>query len=391
MLEESRLGVDYLVDWYAVLGVARDAEVEVIRTQCRALQHKYHPDRYERLAEEYKEAAGKRFVILTQAANVLLDADSRAAYDALLAEWKGPLSTNGHPIIVIGGPRMSPMRLLDANGEEAQREMQEKARQFSGFDEKTYRLLERLMSLPKPDAETVEAYREALRRRSVSLELQEAFLWEAAGFADRPIDNQAPRAYLARVEEDVRAAREAIVPQVVSTLLALEGREVKLLGSGGESTDATFDQSMVEQKRECALTRFDEVTALIRDKAVERQEVIEKRLDLLTGQYAPEQPQRFPRLVVVLTQGGVDHLFPFRLKEVTAGEVPTIQGLNQLAELGIDASIVEANVETLNAHGLNVIYLPLEEGIDILAQVTEVVTKHFEPFLPKEEETPETS
>lgn len=63
------------VDYYAVLGVARDAPREVLRKAYRKIAVETHPDRdkSEKATERFKEAA--------EAYAVLSDADKRAAYD----------------------------------------------------------------------------------------------------------------------------------------------------------------------------------------------------------------------------------------------------------------------------------------------------------------------
>jgi molecular chaperone DnaJ len=65
-------------DYYAVLGVKRDAEEAEIKKAYRRLAMQYHPDKVE-VAE--KDAAEARFKEITEAYEVLRDPDKRAAYD----------------------------------------------------------------------------------------------------------------------------------------------------------------------------------------------------------------------------------------------------------------------------------------------------------------------
>lgn len=65
-------------DYYAVLGVARDASPEEIRRQFRKLARERHPDRF---SGDEKAKAESEFQHLTQAANVLLDPDKRRGHD----------------------------------------------------------------------------------------------------------------------------------------------------------------------------------------------------------------------------------------------------------------------------------------------------------------------
>src|SRR2546423_4858927 len=65
-------------DYYALLGVARDAAEAEIKKAYRGLAMKYHPDR---VASGEKPAAEEKFKEITEAYEVLRDPEKRAAYD----------------------------------------------------------------------------------------------------------------------------------------------------------------------------------------------------------------------------------------------------------------------------------------------------------------------
>jgi len=64
-------------DYYAVLGVGRNANEQEIKTAYRKLALQFHPDRN----PDNPEAAGEKFKEITEAYSVLADAQKRAAYD----------------------------------------------------------------------------------------------------------------------------------------------------------------------------------------------------------------------------------------------------------------------------------------------------------------------
>lgn len=65
-------------DFYTILNVARDAELETVKRAYKKLALSVHPDR---VPEAERGEANKRFQALSMIAETLLDADRRAIYD----------------------------------------------------------------------------------------------------------------------------------------------------------------------------------------------------------------------------------------------------------------------------------------------------------------------
>jgi curved DNA-binding protein len=73
-------------DYYAVLGVARDAGPDDIKKAFRTLARKYHPDAATGVTD--KAAAEEKFKEINEAHEVLSDPEKRQKYDRLGARWE---------------------------------------------------------------------------------------------------------------------------------------------------------------------------------------------------------------------------------------------------------------------------------------------------------------
>jgi len=75
-------------DYYEVLGVARDAPQDGIKKAYRKLALEWHPDRHQGGSPEQAEQAEQTFKRISEAYEVLSDADKRAKYDKFGQDWK---------------------------------------------------------------------------------------------------------------------------------------------------------------------------------------------------------------------------------------------------------------------------------------------------------------
>lgn len=80
------------IDYYAVLGVGREAGAEEIRRRFRELARQRHPDRFQ---GSEKARAETEFQAVTEAFNVLFDPERRRRHDAALHERRPAAPSEG--------------------------------------------------------------------------------------------------------------------------------------------------------------------------------------------------------------------------------------------------------------------------------------------------------
>ncbi|MCD0157683.1 DnaJ domain-containing protein, partial [Deinococcus sp. 6GRE01] len=90
------------MDYYELLGVARTASADEIKSAYRKLALKYHPDRNK------EEGAAEKFTQINEAYAVLSDAEKRAHFDRY-GSAPGAGMPGGDPFGGMGGAGFDPM------------------------------------------------------------------------------------------------------------------------------------------------------------------------------------------------------------------------------------------------------------------------------------------
>ncbi|KAM4623672.1 dnaJ homolog subfamily B member 2-like [Polymixia lowei] len=102
-----------MVEYYHILGVRRDASAEDIKKAYRKLALKWHPDKN----PENKEEAEKKFKELSEAYEVLSDANKRSIYDRYGKEGLTGGSGGGKICVGLGAGQDFPLWIVE-NGQE---------------------------------------------------------------------------------------------------------------------------------------------------------------------------------------------------------------------------------------------------------------------------------
>ena len=272
-------GVDYLIDYYALLGVERTASAEVITKAYRKKQLQYHPDRFQGLAPELLAEAEHQSNLLNDAYAILGNEEKRSAYDEQLANWKKPLSERGEIIIDLNESHFSFASLLEninADPEAREKEAETLALQFSGFEKSTYKFFHKQAESPAGiPPELKAAYLEQLERRELYLSLREGFLWDSIGQHNH---SPLPRLeYREQVQEDLEEVRSQALKNVEHQVLLLAAGEQALLPAPegmGEQVDAGKVLAHYTARLD---EHFSQQAKLLEPLAAEREEVLNAR------------------------------------------------------------------------------------------------------------------
>jgi len=382
MFREPRHGEDYLIDFYAVLGVERNADGETIRKAYLKQTRAYHTDQYQSLAPELKAQAEAKMQILNQAKETLSDPKIRKEYDEQLAHWTGPISETGMPILDLSKPFFSSIPLLSGATEQSQviEEQTRVAAQISGHDQNTFELLEKLYKesdAPSPKLEA--AYREALRKRDVCLELELQIHWEALGCHNKPSEtNLSAEDYLKKVQDELVLARGRVIADLGEKLALIQGGTLKALGPGGEELTqalASNPEQTLADYRALIAKRFDTIGAgKISELARERQGITEQRMQAVEQRYWPEQSEFFPRILVCVKVGENHVWLAFASTGETKVETDDSVDTKALSSLLVSEEEARSWLEK----GYNILLFKAEENINIREQLRTVLSRHFE-------------
>lgn len=302
---KPREGVDYIVDLYAVSGVAPDAADEEIKKALNDRSMEYHPDRLEGVAPSFRKQGERVMRLLNHARTILLQPENRATYDKILSEWDGPVSTTGMGVIIPGWELEQ--QLKDMPAVEVEDKVKGRVDELTSMMGYNPGLLVFLEDMVEKSGDHVaddlrEQYDAALAERDNMLLMEESIRGKLLGLEDP--EN---RGLLAATDygenmtgliQDARASTEETgkrrVLGDVATQLAL---------LAGEPTPAEI--TMPTQERSILPAYFDAQAEKVQAIADARALIVEKRLTNLLPEYpeAEMQTERKNHLALGLRKG----------------------------------------------------------------------------------------
>lgn len=377
MSYEPREGVDFIIDLYALAGAAPDAEPDELKRALNQRLVEYHPDRLEGLAPEFQSKGERMARLLNRAKFVLLDPEKRHSYDEIMAEWEGPVSKDGTPIVSMDRYLQSEME--NKTPDEIEDIFAKQAGQIeamSGYTPSRLDFLENMIAKAGDDVpdDLRAEYENALLSYDYTLAIQEA---ERSRLLSLPDIAQggycAGLDYSEYIAGEIETARVARKEELRMQALGGVGTRLALL-AGEEFVASSADVVLVSAMELPAY--FDQQAEKIREIVGKRQEVVKKRLANFRPVYPEAELQEGkarPKLAIGIGEEGFKW-FSVAFDQVTslASLQPIPEELTELLDTGDYKAVIERGYNLLT-------FAPLEQ-IDIQAQLTDAIEKHVNKF-----------
>jgi len=372
-------GIDYITDYYAVIGVDQEADSEEVKRALNDSIREYHPDRLQGLAPEFRNKGEQMARILNKARGILLDADKRAEYDDILGSFDGPVSDTGTPTITITRHLQAELSLMSPD--EVLAEMasgDERVELMAKSNEGMVALLEKLVEQAGDDApqDLLAQYDEALLTQDRNLAIKEAQRSDVLGLP--ALENRQYRASLEYAEDRQLAVEARKSEQLEATRqLVLGGAAARLALLAGETPAASTE--VIAASDITLPGYFDIVAEQVTSIAAQRQSIIEKRLAIFQPTYPEADAQKEVQPQVLIGVGG-------------RGNFSWFCGVYEPDEQNVDfGSIPSAIADLLNKEdyraviesGYNIITFDALEQVDLHDQLGEALDKYITKYYPE--------
>lgn len=383
---EPRVGVDFIYDYYSIIGADTEDTPDRIDEALIASLSEYHPDRVARAAAEFRTRAEHMVRIINDAKIILLDEDKRAEYNEILASWEGPISRDGTPILSIGSAMRAVMSRKGSDEVEAifagsQAEMTRVSRANASRRAMHARLLAAAEAVGSDDvAELRAALEEDLFVEESVLATTEA---ERSRLLGLPIDDSMRLAigYAGSVTESIDGARTRVAEEHKRRVLGSVSTRLAILSghSAGEPGEPGMELDTVTG---LLPTYFEDQAKQVGELARQREEILLERLRIVEPTYpiSEVQTELKPNFVVgvVGTNGESDEE---HITWITFSYDPEQKNLvNYETPDELQVLLDRKDYEGAYLNGFNILTYDVLPHIEAHTLLSEVVRKHINLF-----------
>jgi curved DNA-binding protein CbpA len=364
---ERREGLHFLTDYYELFKLEQfEPDTEKIKAAYRKFMMLHNVDRHRGLAGE--EEAERMTRLGNLAYETLGNSARKAAYDKRLADWEGPISDDGIPVVLITNPFWSlhgPLAVGPAI-EMPEAKHEEYARAQSGDDTDLFAYLQ---DRSTADGKGALLYLKALLKRADYWRWRIEMRRMTGGLETAELPAIGVAVQLRELQATEHSRAEATWQELV---LAIEAGKLKAITASTTETEVTPSADSLQLYHQQALERFEATTAATEQFAAAHDTVVE---ELTTPLYVPAQEEFFGKLVLVLLLGNTTMRFAFTFDGT---HVQQIEDLDEVQLQAVDKPDVAAK---LHATGWNIAYVGLPKGGDPMRIINVALECHYDKLL----------
>lgn len=374
-----REGVDFITDYYLLLGIRSDADQADIKKIINEQSMGYHPDLLQRLAPEF-QAKGERMTrLMNKARGILLDPEARAQYDGIRDNWQGAFSSTGDPVITLERLAQAEMAMKQPDEIDAAfATSDEKIDSMTSYSQERLEFLEQMIGAYGADlpAALRQQYEEALMDYDRNLALKESSRAGLLGLPD--LESNSFRVALGYEEEIALHLEAAEISQLTElrSIAIVETAQKLAVLAGEATTDSSIQPVDVSTIR--LPNYFKPIAQQISGIAKLREEVLMKRLSVFEPYYpeAENQQEVKPAVILGLIGSGRTDWFTFKL-DIANGSADTVA-------LPADVAVM-LNRKDYNAvfeRGFNVATFAPLDHVDLQTLLSEAINKYQDKYYP---------
>ncbi|MBN2421939.1 J domain-containing protein [Candidatus Woesearchaeota archaeon] len=290
-------GVDYIVDFYALLEVDRNANAATIRKKGNNLRRLYHPDKTRELPDDLSKEARRKFELYSKAMSVLLDDEMRTLYDERLNSFPEHLISNdGHAIEDLNRRHIDIDYLLKGDVEDISK-LEEYVKAMTNYSEEGLNEAREAYKA-MPDNKTMKKiYRSQLHSKINYISLMEGLMWAQAGVKG----DTEPAGIITHVD-DYTSCVDAEIEKVVNEQIPKNIKQRALAHNAGLATallpydsdkpkpeEQLLESDLSDVVYKTMVENFKERTEAIREYAKKKQATLQELLELTDYEFLGER------------------------------------------------------------------------------------------------------